>query len=74
MTAIYKREIRAFFTSMTGWLFMAVNFFMLGIYFVVYNLMLGYPTISYVLQSVVLIFNMTIPILTMRSLSEERKN
>lgn len=47
---------------------------MLGIYFVVYNLMLGYPTISYVLQSVVLIFNMTIPILTMRSLSEERKN
>ena len=45
MTAIYKREIRAFFTSMTGWLFMAVNFFMLGIYFVVYNLMLGYPTI-----------------------------
>lgn len=74
MTAIYKRELRAFFTSMMGWLFVAVNLFVMGIYFVVYNMMLGYPTISYVLQSVVLIFNMTIPILTMRSLSEERRN
>lgn len=74
MTAIYKRELRAFFTSVMGWVFVAVNLFVIGIYFVVYNLMMGYPTISYVLQSVVLIFNMTIPILTMRSLSEERRN
>lgn len=74
MTAIYKRELRAFFTSMTGWLFLAVNFFMMGIYFVVLNLITGYPTISYVLQNAVFIFNMTIPILTMRSLSEERRN
>lgn len=74
MTAIYKRELKAFFTSVMGWLFVAVNLFVMSIYFVVYNMMLGYPTISYVLQSVVLIFNMTIPILTMRSLSEERRN
>lgn len=74
MTAIYKRELRAFFTSVMGWLFVAVNLFVMGIYFVVYNMMLGYPTISYVLQSVALIFNMTIPVLTMRSLSEERRN
>lgn len=74
MTAIYKRELKAFFTSVMGWLFVAVNLFVMGIYFVVYNMMLGYPTISYVLQSVVLVFNMTIPILTMRSLSEERRN
>ena len=74
MTAIYKRELKAFFSSVTGWLFVAVNLLVFGIYFTVYNMMLGYPTISYVLQSVVLVFNMTIPILTMRSLSEERKN
>ena len=59
MTAIYKRELGAFFTSVMGWLFVAVNLFVMGIYFVVYNMMLGYPTISYVLQSVVLVFNMT---------------
>lgn len=74
MTAIYKRELSACFTSMIGWLFLAVNFFIMGIYFVNCNLMQGYPTISYVLQYVVFIFNMTIPILTMRSLSEERRN
>lgn len=74
MTAIYKRELKAFFSSVTGWLFVAVNLLVFGIYFTVYNMMLGYPTISYVLQSVVLVFNVTIPILTMRSLSEERKN
>lgn len=74
MTAIYKRELRAFFTSVMGWLFVAVNFFVMSIHIVVYNFMMGYPTISYVLQYVVFLFNMTIPILTMRSLSDERRN
>ena len=44
MRAIYKRELRSYFFSFTGWLFAAVNLFVM------------------------------IPILTMRSLSEERKN
>lgn len=74
MTAIYKKELQTLFNSVMGWLFVAVNLFVMGLYFVVYNMMMGYPTISYVLQSVVLIFHMTIPILTMRSLSEERRN
>lgn len=74
MRAIYKRELTSFFHSMTGWLFLAVNLFVMGIYFVIYNLITGYPTISFVLQSVVLIFNMTIPVLTMRSFADERRN
>ena len=60
--------------SVMGWLFVAVNFFVMSIHIVVYNFMMGYPTISYVLQYVVFLFNMTIPILTMRSLSDERRN
>ncbi len=74
MTAIYKREVRSYFCSFTGWLFVAVNLFVLGLYFQVYNMLMGYPTISYVLQSIVFTFIVTVPILTMRSLSEERKN
>jgi len=74
MKAIYKRELRSYFCSFTGWLFVAVNLFMMGLYFVVYNMLIGYPTISYVLQSIVFTFIVTIPILTMRALSEERKN
>ena len=73
MAAIYKRELRSFFHSFVGWLFLAATLFMLGIYFTVYNIMSGYPTISYVLQSIVFLFILTIPILTMRVLSEDRK-
>ncbi len=74
MKAIYKRELKSYFYSFTGWLFVAVNFFVMGLYFIVYNMLMGYPTIAYVLQSIVFTFIVTIPILTMRTLSEERKN
>lgn len=74
MKAIYKRELRSYFCSFTGWLFVAVNLFVMGLYFIVYNMLMGYPTIAYVLQSIVFTFIVTIPILTMRTLSEERKN
>lgn len=74
MKAIYKRELRAYFCSFTGWLFVAINLFVMGIYIYAYNMAMGYPTISYVLQSIVFTFLVTVPLLTMRVLSEERKN
>lgn len=73
MIAIYKRDLKSFFHSFIGWLFVAATLFMMGIYFTVFNMLAGYPTISYVLQSIVFLFIITIPILTMRSLSEDRK-
>ena len=73
MAAIYKRELRYFFHTFVGWLYLAVMLFMTGIYFTVCNMLSGYPTISYVLQSVVFLIVFAIPLLTMRSLSEERK-
>lgn len=73
MTAIYKRELKAYFCSVIGWLYLAVMMAVTGIYFYLLNLLVGYPTISYMLQSVVFLIVFTIPILTMRSLAEERK-
>ena len=73
MAAIYKRELRYFFHTFVGWLYLAVMLFMTGIYFTVCNMLSGYPTISYVLQSIVFVVVFAIPLLTMRSLSEERK-
>ena len=73
MTAIYKRELKSFFYSFTGWLYVAVMMFMMGLYFTLCNMLAGYATISYVLQIIVFLIVFTIPILTMRSLSEERK-
>lgn len=73
MTAIYKKELKSFFHSFIGWLYLAVMLFMMGIYFMVLNMLSGYPTISYVLQSVVFLLLITVPILTMRTFAEERK-
>ncbi|MCH5262567.1 MAG: Gldg family protein [Lachnospiraceae bacterium] len=73
MAAIYKRELKAFFCSVIGWLYLAVMMAVMGIYFYLLNLLVGYPTISYMLQSVAFLIVFTIPILTMRSLAEERK-
>lgn len=73
MIAIYKREVRSFFNSFIGWLFLAVTLFIMGMYFTVYNIIYGYPNISSVLQSVIFLFMIAIPILTMRILAEDRK-
>lgn len=73
MIAIYKRELRAFFQSMIGWLFIAAVMFLTGVYFMAINLLSGYSSVANTIASSVFIYVLTIPILTMRILSEERK-
>ena len=73
MIAIYKRELKAYFNSVIGWLFCAASLFFISLYFVSYNLMSGYPYVAYALSSATFIFLISIPILTMRILAEERK-
>ena len=73
MIAIYKREVRSFFNSFIGWLFLAVTLLMTGVYFTVYNIIYGYPNIATVLGSVIFLFMIAIPILSMRILAEDRK-
>ena len=72
MLAIYKRELKSYFRSFIGFLFIAVTLFFLGLYFSVYNLMNGYPYFAYVVSSVTFLFMLTVPILTMRILAEEK--
>lgn len=74
MFAIYKRELKSYFHSFIGCLFIAVTLAFLGLYFSVYNLMNGYPYISYAVSSVAFLFLISVPILTMRVLAEEKKN
>ncbi len=73
MIAIYKRELFSYFRNMTGPIFAAVNLLFLGIYFTAYHLSFGYPYIAYTVQSSLFIFLMVTPILTMKSLAEERR-
>lgn len=73
MIAIFKRELRACFTGIIGWLFLAAILAMFGLYFYVYNLLSGYAYISYVFSSMAFIMMIAVPILTMRILSEDRR-
>ena len=74
MTAIYKRELKAYFQSMTGYVLTAFLVVFAGIYFMAYNLNMGYPYFSLVLLNIHYILIIIVPILTMRSFAEERKN
>ncbi|MDE6518333.1 MAG: Gldg family protein [Acetatifactor sp.] len=74
MFAIYKKELRSYFHSFIGFLFIGVSLFFIGLYYFVYCLLYGYPYFSYVVNSVIIFFMLTVPILTMRILAEERRS
>ena len=74
MLAIYKRELRSYFQSMVGCVFIAFLIAFTGIYFMAYNMSAGYPYFSYTLSGSLIVFLVGIPLITMRSFSEERKN
>ncbi len=74
MKAIYKKEFKSYFNSMMGYVFVAFLLVAVSIYFSGYNLGMGYPLLGITLSSVTFLFLILVPVLTMRSLSEEQKN
>ena len=66
MTAIYKKELKSYLTSMVGYLFMAFTLALFGLYFTAINLQQGYPEIGYALQNSAFILLIAVPVLTMR--------
>ena len=73
MTAIYKRELKSYLTSMIGYLFIFFILVLTGIYFSAYQLSAAYPKFEYTLSALTFVFLIAVPILTMRVLAEERK-
>ena len=73
MTAIYKRELKSYLTSMVGYLFIFFILVLAGIYFSAYQLSAAYPKFEYTLSAITFAFLIGVPILTMRVLAEERK-
>ncbi len=74
MKAVYKAELRSYFTSMTGYVFIAFMMLFIGLYVIILNLSGNYPFLGISLASLGFIFMIAVPVLTMRSLAEERKN
>ena len=74
MIALYKKELRSYFTGMTGFVFIGFLLLMAGIFVTAYNLLVAYASLSYAIGSIQLILMLTVPILTTRILAEERRN
>lgn len=72
MFAIYKKELKSYFTSVIACLFIAVTTLISGIFFVFYNLSNG-MTSMYAVYECLLILVFTVPILTMRIIADERR-
>lgn len=78
MRAIFKREMRTFFTNPIGYLVLAVLFGLSGWFFYSNNLAgseygLGNPNLSHVFLNLFEVVLLAIPFLTMRLFSEEKQ-
>ncbi len=75
MLAIFKKDIKSYFTTATGYLFLAVSLFLSGFLFSINTVMANTPTSNTSGYFSIILFLMMIflPILTMRSFSEERR-
>jgi ABC-2 type transport system permease protein len=73
MLAIYKKELRSYFTSMIGYVFIAFFLVIIGVYFFAMNMYNGLVNFEYTLSSVTFLFVLLSPLLTMRLMAEENK-
>lgn len=73
MLAIYKKELKSYFTSVLGYLFIGFLLFVIGLYFTAYNLNYAYPEIGYSLSNAIFVFLIIVPILTMKIMADERR-
>lgn len=75
MAAIFKREFHGFFHGMMGYFLTAFLAAASGLYFLALNLAYGLTDFSYyTLYRTLFVLLLYMPVLTMRSLAEERRN
>lgn len=74
MLAVYKRELQGFFLSPIGYVFMGFFLVVTGVLFATINVFSQSASYSAMMESLTFVFLLAVPILTMRLLSEDRKN
>ena len=73
MKAIYKKELRSYFTSFLGYLFIAFLLIIVGIFQYLYNLRYGYANFALAVNGTATFFLLLVPMVTMRILAEEKR-
>ena len=72
MGPVYKREMKAYFSSPIGYIVTAVMLFFMGLYFT-YMFRAGFSDISFMFMSISSIALLVSPVITMRLFSEDKK-
>jgi len=73
MFAVFKRELRAYFTAPIGWVVIGLFLFLCGIFFAATNLLGASSEYNGLLSTMAFLFLFVVPILTMRLLTEETR-
>ena len=73
MGAIFRHELRNYFHSLTAYVFGAFLLAVVGLGSVLYNLQAAVSNFEFVLSFASIIFVVIVPILTMRTMAEERR-
>lgn len=72
MGAIFRREILGYFTTPIGYIFLALFYAGAGLFFNLTALSNGSTNMAYIFTMLIYVLLVAIPILTMRTLSEEK--
>ncbi len=73
MTAIIKRELKAYFTSPLGYIFLGGFYLVSGVFFYLCNLAAATADVSSMYSLIFTVTLLLLPLLTMRLMSEEKK-
>lgn len=73
MRAVYRKEMRQYFHSVIGYVFLAIFLFINAFYFLLQNLMPRSGDITDYFQATITLEMFLMPMLTMRSFSEEKR-
>ena len=73
MLAIYKKEMRGFFTTSIGYIFLACALVVAAVLFSITTVFSGTADMSVYFASLILVLMIFLPILTMKSFSDEKR-
>ena len=74
MSAVFKRELKSYFITPVGYVFLAVFYAYAGLMFYVTGLSEGRTRMDLLFSSLIIILVVIVPILTMRAMAEERRS
>lgn len=74
MGAIFRREVQSYFTSPIGYIFLAAFYAFSAFFFVTSSLQSGSTKMDTMFSQLMIILVVLIPILTMRTMSEDKKS